>query len=215
MTAFNDSQPIPNLIAYASSVKNLGSEQSGTGYPSGVDRAILGWRSARRFKPDPIPEALLAEILELAVRAPTCRLAQPWRFTVPGAQTTARLAEVGHQVMLEQGGQLAAEGTRKLLLDAPRLVGVSVAYADPGNPRFVDEDFAAVCCAIQNFTLAAFERGLAVWWRSGALVRDSRTNSALQLEPLEHLVGLLHIGYPLACVECELKSAASKTRWLE
>ncbi len=181
----------------------------------GVDHVIRGWRTARRFRTEPIADATLHDILELAVCAPTCRLAQPWRFTIPGPITTLRLAQVGYEVMLQHSGQLAAEGTRRMLLEAPRLIGVSIAYANANNPRFRDEDFAAVCCAVQNLTLAAHARGLAVWWRSGAVVRDARTHATLQLKAEEHLVGLLHLGYPLACVSCELKPASSKTRWLE
>ena len=180
-----------------------------------VDTAILEWRTARRFKPEAVAVDVLEEILALAVRAPNCRMAQPWRFSVPGPCTSLELAQVGFEIMLEQSGFLAAEGTKRLLLEAPCLVGVSVQFSDSKNARRSDEDFAAVCCAIQNLTLAAHARGLAVWWRSGAVVRDERTWRVLGLEASEQLVGLLHLGYPLACVECSLeKSATTKTRWL-
>lgn len=39
-------------------------------------------RSIRRFKPDPVPEAVLREILHTATFAPSAHNRQPWRFVV-------------------------------------------------------------------------------------------------------------------------------------
>jgi nitroreductase len=37
------------------------------------DDVILGRRSIRGYKPDPVPRALIEEIIGLAMRAPSCR----------------------------------------------------------------------------------------------------------------------------------------------
>lgn len=44
----------------------------------GVTEAILGRRSVRAFLPDPVPEALIREILDLARFAPSGSNMQPW-----------------------------------------------------------------------------------------------------------------------------------------
>ena len=44
----------------------------------GVTEAILGRRSVRAFLPDPVPEALIREILDLARYAPSGSNMQPW-----------------------------------------------------------------------------------------------------------------------------------------
>lgn len=44
----------------------------------GVTEAILGRRSIRAFLPDPVPEALIREILDLARYAPSGSNMQPW-----------------------------------------------------------------------------------------------------------------------------------------
>lgn len=48
----------------------------------GLKEAIEERRAARSFRPDPIPEEVLSEILRLGVRAPSGYNLQPWRFIV-------------------------------------------------------------------------------------------------------------------------------------
>jgi coenzyme F420-0:L-glutamate ligase/coenzyme F420-1:gamma-L-glutamate ligase len=51
-------------------------------------------RSTRRFKADPVPEAVLMDILETATYAPSAHNQQPWRFAVvTNATAKSRLAE--------------------------------------------------------------------------------------------------------------------------
>jgi nitroreductase len=47
-----------------------------------VFEAIHSARAARRFKPDPVPEALITRILDAAIRAPSAGNAQNWAFVV-------------------------------------------------------------------------------------------------------------------------------------
>ncbi len=47
-----------------------------------LDQAISERRSIRGFKPDPVPRALLEEIIALANRAPSSMNTQPWHFHV-------------------------------------------------------------------------------------------------------------------------------------
>jgi nitroreductase len=47
--------------------------------PAPVDRAIASRRSVRRFLPDQVPRATIAEILNVAARAPSGTNMQPWR----------------------------------------------------------------------------------------------------------------------------------------
>ncbi|WP_238420888.1 nitroreductase [Gordonia sp. 'Campus'] len=46
------------------------------------DDVIMGRRSIRGFKPDPVPRELIEEILALAMRAPSSMNTQPWNFHV-------------------------------------------------------------------------------------------------------------------------------------
>ena len=46
------------------------------------DDVIRGRRSIRGYKPDPVPRALIEEIITLAMRAPSSMNVQPWNFYV-------------------------------------------------------------------------------------------------------------------------------------
>ena len=46
------------------------------------DDVILGRRSIRGYKPDPVPQELIKEILTLAMRAPSSMNTQPWNFYI-------------------------------------------------------------------------------------------------------------------------------------
>jgi nitroreductase len=46
------------------------------------DEVVLGRRSIRGYKPDPVPRKVIEEVLQLAMRAPTSMNTQPWRFYV-------------------------------------------------------------------------------------------------------------------------------------
>jgi nitroreductase len=46
------------------------------------DEVVLGRRSIRGYKPDPVPQALIKEVLALAMRSPSSMNTQPWNFTI-------------------------------------------------------------------------------------------------------------------------------------
>ncbi|PZA12345.1 nitroreductase [Rhodopseudomonas palustris] len=46
------------------------------------DDVVLGRRSIRGYKPDPVPRELIEEILTLAMRSPSSMNSQPWNFHV-------------------------------------------------------------------------------------------------------------------------------------
>jgi len=60
-----------------------------------VSEAIAARFSARAFKPDPVPRAVVAEILDRAARAPSGGNLQPWRvYALTGAPLAALKADV-------------------------------------------------------------------------------------------------------------------------
>jgi nitroreductase len=62
-----------------------------------LDRLIRSRRAIRAFRPDPVPRALLTEILDAARYAPSNYNSQPWRVHVLTGERKRRLGEALHQ----------------------------------------------------------------------------------------------------------------------
>jgi nitroreductase len=58
-----------------------------------VDEAIVSRRSVRAFLPDPIDDAVIREILDVAARAPSGTNMQPWRVYVTKGAVKQRIAD--------------------------------------------------------------------------------------------------------------------------
>jgi nitroreductase len=58
-----------------------------------VDEAITSRRSVRAFLPDPVDEATIRTILEVAARAPSGTNMQPWKVYVTTDETKKRIAD--------------------------------------------------------------------------------------------------------------------------
>lgn len=57
------------------------------------DDVVNGRRSIRGFKPDPVPRALIEEVLALAMRSPSSLNTQPWNFTVLTGEPLDRIRQ--------------------------------------------------------------------------------------------------------------------------
>ncbi len=66
-----------------------------------LDQAIQQRRSIRGFTPDPVPQALLEEIIALATRAPSSMNTQPWHLHVLTGEPLERVREGNSTRMLE------------------------------------------------------------------------------------------------------------------
>jgi nitroreductase len=56
-----------------------------------VDEALRTRKSVRAFKPDPVPRALIEDILTIASRAPSGTNVQPWKIHVVSGEVRERL----------------------------------------------------------------------------------------------------------------------------
>jgi len=55
------------------------------------DDVVLGRRSIRGFKPDPVPKDLIRSVIEVAMRAPSSLNTQPWNFYVVAGEPLNRI----------------------------------------------------------------------------------------------------------------------------
>ena len=52
---------------------------------------VITRRSIRGYKPDPVPKALIREVVELAMRAPSSLNTQPWHFYIVTGEPLDRI----------------------------------------------------------------------------------------------------------------------------
>lgn len=64
------------------------------------DEVVKGRRSIRGYKPDPVPRALIEEIIALASRAPSSMNTQPWHFHVVTGEPLDRIRRGNSERML-------------------------------------------------------------------------------------------------------------------
>ena len=96
------------------------------------DDVVNGRRSIRGFKPDPVPRALIEEILALAMRTPSSLNTQPWNFTVLTGEpldrirqgnTERNLAGVPHSREFRLGEEYAGVHRERQIEIAKQLFG--------------------------------------------------------------------------------------------
>ncbi len=126
---------------------------------------LLTRRSVRAYKPDPVPEALLEEVLRAGTYAPT-----------GGGRQSPVLVAVTDKAARDEISRLNAAVMGKdtdPYYGAPVLV---LALADPASSTWVED----ASCALENMMLAAHALGLgSVWVHREREIFDSEAGKAL------------------------------------
>lgn len=173
----------------------------------GLYRAIYERRDVRsHFLPDPVPDDVLARLLDAAHHAPSVGFMQPWDFIV------IRDVAVRHEVRenFERTNRQAAaiyQGEKRELYDSLKLAAITDAPvnlcvtcdrrrgrgAGLGRQSSPETDLYSTVCAVQNLWLAARAESLGVGWVS---ILDMEALRATLNIPQEVVpVAYLCIGY--------------------
>ncbi len=165
--------------------------------------AILNRRTIKEFKADRVPDEVLERALAAGIWAQNHRMTEPWRFILLGPETHRALAEANAEAQLRALAGDADDATRakvraagvNKLMAKPRIVVVTTVLGGDALQR--REDYAAVCCAIQNIHLVAAAEGLGMQWNTGKQTQQPQTYTLLGIDPaVEEIAGLLYFGYP-------------------
>ncbi|MGE0434006.1 MAG: nitroreductase [Planctomycetota bacterium] len=171
--------------------------------------ALLGRRSVYDFVPGrEVPDDVLQAAVKAACHAPNHKLTEPWRFTIIGPQTRAKVAGVVERTKAasidaatmpaERVAMLREKAAQagKEFVALPVVIAVTSALT-PGDAFREREDYAASCCAIQNLQLALWGSGVGSQWSTGPATRDAETYALLGIDPAaEEIIGFVKIGWP-------------------
>ena len=180
-----------------------------------VYQALYGRRMAWRFKDQAVDRQAVERMLETAVWAPNHRMTEPWRFFVLDKDSQARqkAADLAYEFALERSGnERRAEGTRSAVADPPMLMYV---YYTPGpSEETARENYAAVCCAVQNMALAGVAEGLAVTWETGGATRHPKLAETLGAEEDWVMAAMLSLGVSDEEPDSRRSPASNFVNWL-
>ncbi len=181
-----------------------------------IYEALYQRRMAWRFTNAPVPKDAIERMLEAAVWAPNHRLTEPWRFFIlpEGSETRRKVADLAYQFSIQRTNNSGrADGVRRTVLDPPVVMFV---YCVPGpNEEVTQENYAAVCCAAHNISLAGVAEGLAVTWETGGPTRHPKLKETLGAAEDWLLAAMLSIGVPAETPQSRRTPVSALARWLE
>jgi 5,6-dimethylbenzimidazole synthase len=171
-------------------------------------RELFKWRrDVRRFRADPVPPALLDDLLEVAALAPSVGLSQPWRFVT--VETPSRRAAVRASFERCNAAALACQDAdRGGLYARLKLAGLDEApchlavFAEPdplqghglGRQTMPQTTAYSAVMAVYTLWLAARAAGLGLGWVS--ILDPAAMAAVLEVPPDWSFIGYFCLGYP-------------------
>ena len=174
--------------------------------------AIHTQRAIRRFTGEPVSDEVIERILEAAVRAPSGRNTQPWRFVViRDADTKRKIGEYYRLACEEAGiGQEPIPGLSKKVNEsvahlanhmgeAPVLILACYEYLteDTVGPSTLLTG-SSIYPAVQNLMLAARALGLGTALTTVHSIFESEIKALLGIPANVQTAALIPLGYPSA-----------------
>lgn len=179
----------------------------GSEFRASLEDLFLWRRDVRRFKPDPVPPALIDGLLAVALLAPSVGNSQPWRFVSVESEERRR-AVIDNYNICNAAALACYEGERAALYAKLKLAGLveapvhlavfcdhaTLAGAGLGRKTMPETLDYSVVAAIHTFWLAARVEGLGVGWVS--IVDPLEIAHALEVPEAWKLVAYLCVGLP-------------------
>lgn len=172
-----------------------------------VYKTIYGRRDVRSFfKPDPLPQDILARILKAAHHAGSVGYMQPWNFIVVDDPAVKEKVRASFKKEREEAARLFDPEKREKYLSY-KLEGILeapvnlVVTSDPtrfgpeviGRHSIPETDVYSTCLAIQNLWLAARAENVGVGWVS--ILKRDELYEIFQIPRQITVVAYLCLGY--------------------
>jgi len=169
-------------------------------------------RSIRRFKPDPVPEPVIQNILATATFAPSAHNRQPWRFVVITTQSVkesladAMAADFERDLRLDgiplESIQVQIKRSRDRITSAPVAILLCLDMSEmdsyPDENRSAAERTMAVqsvAAAGLQLLLAVHAEGLGGVWACWPLFAQETIKGSLDLPEIWEPQAMFFIGY--------------------
>ena len=170
-------------------------------------------RSVRRFKPYPVPESMIRNILTTATYAPSAHNRQPWRFVVVTSQSVksnmADAMAMDFRRDLERDNipedEIFArlQKSRSRIISSPVIIVLCMDFSEmddyPDSRRAQTEKIMAVQSTANaglQLLLAAHAEGLGCVWTCAPLFTPGIVRAVFNLPSIWEPQAMFFIGYP-------------------
>ena len=195
----------------------------GFGHPFQAELAeLLAWRrDVRHFRRDPVPDAIIERLLDLACLAPSVGNSQPWRFV--SVETPQRREAIIANYQAANAEALAGyRGERAALYASLKLSGLQEApvhfavFSDDetgqglglGRKTMPETLRYSAVIAVHTLWLAARARGLGLGWVS--ILDPAAATESLDVPDSWTFVAYLCLGWP---VEDHAEPELQRLKW--
>tara|TARA_B100001029_G_scaffold133149_2_gene112048 strand:+ start:805 stop:1368 length:564 start_codon:yes stop_codon:yes gene_type:complete len=185
--------------------------------PQDILQIIKNRRNTKQFSEKEVENSDINMILESAIWAPNHRNTEPWRFVVIPKSSPNKNHISNGLINVQESNQkkLNDDQKKEIILGVEKTPCYIFVFTEISeNPEITEENYGAVCCAIQNMQLTATAIGLGVGWSTGKISKINDLNNILGVEPSLKIVGVLSIGYPSSQAKKTRKTYDSLTKWM-
>jgi nitroreductase len=164
-----------------------------------IPEIIARRRSIKKFTNRAVIREQIELLLDAAILAPNHRLTRPWRFYVLGPESRyayglALGERKARKLPDAEAGRTLRETIAAEHRDLPCMIAVSVVQNE--NPETREEDYAAAMMAIENLALTAVALGLGTHIKTGGVMGDAASRTAVGVGDGERIVAIVNVGEP-------------------
>jgi nitroreductase len=183
--------------------------------------AIKKRESSPSFKEDAVPKHIIEKVLEAGTWAPNRFFTEPWRFWVLTGEGRRPLGNILVDIEMENMKDPNSEENQKKLqlrkeqaFAAPVIIIVGCEVSEKARVVPIEE-IESVSACIQNILLALHAEGLEGYWKTPSVIYDTKFKEFIGLKEKDHVLALLHIGYPATRkTERNRTPFSYKTKWI-
>ncbi|MGF7079620.1 cation diffusion facilitator family transporter [Mucilaginibacter sp. UYCu711] len=146
-----------------------------------------------------IPDEIIRQILENAIRAPNHKQTEPWRFKVFTSEGLKYFGDLQASLYNQYSGDTFNEDRHRKMREYPLMSShiISIGMCREATGKLPEiEEIEAMACAVQNMFLSVTAYGLGSYWTTAGITYFEEAKPYFGLQPKDKLLGFFYIGYP-------------------
>jgi len=158
-----------------------------------------------------IDDEIIQRIISIAQWAPNHKRTWPLRVAVISGDSRRTLGDTIADAMAVHGDdEMKVTKTRGKFMRSP--IVIVVASAEGATTNETEENKYAVAAGVQNMLLMTESFGLAALWGSPAKGANDAITALCSMEPTDHVMGIIYIGWPTQSVAAPQRPDIEATR---